>query len=46
MEGRVGFEPTDRFQSPDFKSGAIDLSTTCPILMVDRVGIEPTTYAL
>ena len=30
VEGRVGFEPTDRFQSPDFKSGAIDLSTTYP----------------
>lgn len=32
MEGRVGFEPTDRFQSPVFKTGAIDHSTTYPFV--------------
>jgi hypothetical protein len=28
---RVGFEPTEPFSSPDFKSGAIDHSATSPI---------------
>jgi len=36
----VRFELTDPCESPDFKSGAIDLSTTLPYL-VEYPGIEP-----
>ena len=51
MAERVGFEPTEPFGSPVFKTGAIDHSTTSPLsvsafAMEPLVGFEPTTYSL
>lgn len=42
MAVRVGFEPTDAFTPPVFKTGAIDLSATSPY-MVELSGFEPLT---
>ena len=33
MAERVGFEPTEPFGSPVFKTGAIDHSTTSPMIL-------------
>lgn len=33
LEEDVGFEPTDPFEPPDFKSGAISLSANLPNLV-------------
>lgn len=39
MAGRQGFEPWDRYRPTVFKTAAIDLSATCPLVR-DR-GLEP-----
>ena len=41
MADRVGFEPTEPFSSPDFKSGAID--QLCHLsVKAEREGFEPS----
>ena len=52
MAEGVGFEPTEPFGSPVFKTGAIDHSTTPPLIdyqsltLLSFLGVIPVLYRL